>query len=742
MYSKKIIFVAAVFILMVNKIALAQNYAPYLNIPVSSNGYLMVNPWAGGLDAPIFQPIDLNGDGIEDLFVFEKGGIGSIFRFTTYINNGTPGQVDYHYAPEYEKKFPDTLHDWVLLVDYDCDGREDIFTTNPIGGITVFHNDFSVANGLSFSVADTLLHTVYFGVPDILWNSTVYQPVLADIDNDNDIDLLTSPGGANFEYHQNLAEENYGRCDTFVFNLATTCFGNFAVNGFDNSAILNIVCRSSGYHFPVMENLKDVHSGCCAIAPDLDGDGDKDFVNGSVHGDNLLYLDNGGDSSSANIISQDTCFPSYNVCNHIKTFPSAYYFDADNDGNKDLVVAPCIPNISRNFKNILFYKNTTNNSTNVFNYQGDSIFTVDMIDVGSGANVALLDADADGLQDMIIGNYKYVYQDTISDSRLAYFRNTGTASQPSFDLVTNDFAGLSTTGLTALFPTFGDLDGDGDMDMIFGTEDGYLNYYQNTAGPGNPVNLTLAAIHITSSAGTAINAGGFATPQLVDLNRDGKLDLVIGNKNGTLIYYENTGTVSSYSFSYITDALGNVNTAKPWLDIYGYSVPFLYDSLGSYILYAGTESGYIYKYNNIDGNLSGTFNLIDTMLAFEPVRSTITGTDINNDGKLDLLVGNYSGGATWYADQPLSIAENKTDKVIFNIYPNPAKELLTIKLFSGEQNSNHKIEITNVIGEIIFSEENNSLSESLNVRSWKEGMYFCKIIEGSNVVIKKLIVLH
>ena len=78
----------------------------------------MNNAWAGGLNAPIFSQIDLNGDGKKDLFIFDKDGS----RITTYINNGTPNNIDYHYAPEYRSKFPKGLHDWVLLYDFNCDG--------------------------------------------------------------------------------------------------------------------------------------------------------------------------------------------------------------------------------------------------------------------------------------------------------------------------------------------------------------------------------------------------------------------------------------------------------------------------------------------------------------------------------------------------------------------------------------------------------------------------------------------
>ena len=113
----------------------AQNgeYVPDVDISVTHNGSSIENPWVGGFNAPIFSEIDMNGDGVKDLFVFDREG----YRTTTYINNGSPGQVDYGHAPEYRKKFPAGLHDWVLLRDYNCDGKEDIFTYSYSGGMTV-----------------------------------------------------------------------------------------------------------------------------------------------------------------------------------------------------------------------------------------------------------------------------------------------------------------------------------------------------------------------------------------------------------------------------------------------------------------------------------------------------------------------------------------------------------------------------------------------------------------------------
>ena len=80
------------------------NLVYYDTIPVTLDGATQLkNPWAGGLNSPQFSPIDLNGDGIKDLFVFERGYNGKVL---TFINQGTPNEVDYFHAPEYESIFP------------------------------------------------------------------------------------------------------------------------------------------------------------------------------------------------------------------------------------------------------------------------------------------------------------------------------------------------------------------------------------------------------------------------------------------------------------------------------------------------------------------------------------------------------------------------------------------------------------------------------------------------------------
>src|SRR4051812_25929207 len=63
-------------------------------IPVIVNNVPLNNPWAGGINFPLFSEIDLNGDGIHDLFLFDR----SNSRISTFINDGTPGVKAWHYA--------------------------------------------------------------------------------------------------------------------------------------------------------------------------------------------------------------------------------------------------------------------------------------------------------------------------------------------------------------------------------------------------------------------------------------------------------------------------------------------------------------------------------------------------------------------------------------------------------------------------------------------------------------------
>ncbi len=728
------------------------------SIPVQDNsGTAYKHAWAGGLNSCQFSATDMNSDGIRDLFVFDRLRNKKL----TFINNGTPDAIDYVYSPEYESKFP-AIHDWAMLIDYNCDGKEDIFTYS-IGGIAVYKN-VSDSTGLKFELVTPLIYSLQSGGNYVnLYVTPVDYPAISDIDNDGDLDILTFFGlGSYVEYHKNMSVEKYGNCDSLDFVLTERCWGKFKESESSNHLTLDITCPWKGDDNNQPEN-EPKHTGSTLLATDLDGDNDKDLILGDVDYPNLVKLTNGGTPDSAYMTSMDTTFPSNTLPVHIFSFLQPYYIDVDNDGLNDMIVSPFDPNmlISEDAENTWLYKNTGTNSAPVFNFQVNDFLQGDMVDLGTGAYPVFYDYNKDGLTDLFISNYGYwdtSYYDfgilkSFYISQLALFENTGTQDNPEFKLTNRDFFNLSTLNLKAIYPTFGDIDGDGDDDMILGESSGKIHLFENTAGAGNPINLALSQMNYKG-----IDAGDFSTPQLIDIDRDSLTDLVIGNKKGRLSFYKNTGTANDAAFTLITDSLGGVYVADTNTSWYGYSVPYFFeDTLGKYKLFVGSESGYIFYYKDIDEGLAvNKFTLAEPQLdyIYEGARTGVAVKDINNDGFVDMIVGNYSGGIGFFkGDTSLKynqIAE-KNNKVANNIriFPNPANNMISVCLvnYPEDKKSDIVIRIISVLGKEVYSKKYNDIDKiDIKLDDIKAGIYVLEVLccSGSPAYSerKKIIIRH
>ncbi|MCD4745533.1 MAG: T9SS type A sorting domain-containing protein [Bacteroidales bacterium] len=727
-------------------------------------------PWCGGLNSCQFSEIDMNLDGIKDLFVFDRNGN----RIMTFINNGTPNTIDYSLEPEYQDNFPE-LYDWAILIDYNNDGKEDIFTYS-VGwaGIKVYKNISDSDLKFKLEVSPYLTSYQGSGYTNILVTYADY-PAIIDIDNDGDLDILTFWGLGTFvEKHTNLSMEKYGIPDSLDFIKTEYCWGYFGENEESNIIYFDTCAFGKNCNNfnpePIILKKNFRHTGSTFLMIDLNGDDLTDLVLGDVDYPNLIKLINGGTQDSAHIISQDTLFPSDNVPVWLFSMPVANYIDIDNDGIKDLLVSPFDPNpfISENFKSIWLYKNTGTNNSPVFNFITNEFLQDNMIDVGGGAYPVFFDYDKDGLTDLFVANYGYYDSSYYSTgmllhstyiSKIALFKNIGTSVKPAFDLITRDFADISSLKLNGAYPTFGDIDGDGDDDMIIGNGDGTLMYYENIAGPGNPVNFTSPQFNFQN-----INVGEFSTPQLIDINSDLLTDLIIGEKKGNLNYYKNTGTSTNPVFTFITDSLGKVNVTDYTVSYSGFSVPcFFKDNTGKFKLLVGSEQGKIFYFKDIENNLSGAFTHSDSLfvlidsIPFEIKKTFRTGAaiyDLDNDTYLDLIVGNYSGGLNYYkgAETPsVSKVNNfKPDKEFaLNISPNPAKDFITIYISDIPQNIKIEIHVSNLFGEKVLSETiKNNEKLVFNLNNIPNGIYFCNasfLTKDNKLYLskgKKIIVLH
>jgi len=715
-------------------------------------------PWAGGLNSCQFGKIDINLDGIKDLVIFDRQGS----RILPFINDGIPDSVSYTFHPELASLFP-ALHDWVYFYDYDCDGKEDIFTYGD-GTIRVFHNISDTI--LKFELVTNMIESYYYSGKVGILGTTVDYPSISDIDGDGAVDILTFFGlGSYIEYHRNLSMQNYGNCDSLDYKLTSSCWGEFMESAYSDSITLNIVCpyKKSPVPSPCSETENDPkHVGSTLLTLDLNNDGVKDLLTGGINFPNIIALYNGGTRDSAHMISVDTMFPSYSKPVQLWEFPCPFYLDMDNDSINDLVVSPFDPTnnpayvVADNFHNVWFYKNWGTNSNPDFQFVTDRFFVSEMISVGSNAFPVIHDVNGDGLPDLLIGNFGYYdssyrkagYLYSAYTSKIAYYKNVGTLYNPKFHLVTDDFANLSSLHLKGIYPTFGDIDGDGSDDMIIGNSDGTVIFFKNTAPPHHDPVYAQPVLHYQN-----IQVGAFSTPQLFDLDKDGLLDLVIGEQNGNLSYFRNTGTSSNPSFSLVTDSLGKINVTNDTLSYYGYSTPcFFRDKYGNTGLLVGSDEGLIHYFINIDGHLNEKFTESDslyTLITGSPFQITAGWrtapaiANLTDSVLLDLVVGNYSGGLNYYSkgDKPrvISSVQEKHEPVIghFSIFPNPADQFVYGNIGSSRQDEMITVSILDITGKVLLETRANQ-NFRLSLSDIPSGFYILR----AGTLVQKLIINH
>jgi len=675
-------------------------------IQVSKNNTFLVNPWAGGANVPQLSEIDLNKDGILDLIIFDKNGD----QINCFINNGTQGEVDYHYAPAYNAFFP-PLEDWVLLRDYNCDGKMDVFTSEN-GAIRVYKNS-NTTEELSFELIGTILTDRGSG-PTNLYVSSVDIPHIGDLDFDGDLDVLTfSIIGSHVEWHKNNSIEKYGICDSLDFTLADDCWGDFSENFSDNSVTLND-CGKSQSSAP----KEAKHSGSTVTALDLNDDSYFELLLGDVTFDNLVMLENSASTENALMVSQDVNFPNYNTSVNLTKFPAAYFLDLNNDDQKDLIITPNGNNVSHNYENIWFYENDSPNDEVHLNLVQKNVLLDEMIEVGSGAHPVFFDYNKDSLMDLIVANYGYYISGGNFNSQLALYKNIGTLTEPKFEWITDDYAGLGLLNFeNNIIPTFGDIDNDGDEDMLLGDSDGQLHLMTNIEINGE-ANFFMNSVNYFD-----IDVGSFASPFLVDLDRDGDLDLIIGSRQGQIFHYENQGDANEVNLVLVNDTLGNINLTDPIYNT-AYTTPTIIDSETGYELFVGTEKGHLYHYKDLEDNLEGTFELVtDSMQLYsKSIKTAPALYDLNNDGWNDMLIGLYTGGVHLLFGADLNeFSTTELKKQSLNVYPNPSKGVFTIsstKLVSS-------IYVYSLSGKEVLRNYNSS---TFNLTGLTAGLYFVKVL--------------
>lgn len=666
-------------------------------IPVTRQGSTLELAWAGGLNSSQISEIDLNSDGLRDLIFFDHAySFPSGHKISTLLRTNAAGGTG-AYAPTraYDNVAPlNLLHDWALFRDYNCDGKVDIFSYTQ-AGFGVWRN-VSDQDGLAFEQVSNLVYSGYVSPSGAvtfanLFISQVDMPGIDDIDGDGDLDIITfSLLGTYVEYHKNLSMETYGTCDSLKFEVRNKCWGFFAENFNNNSVTLNSPC-SFNVPSPEFRPQSDAdseddeddraHAGSTLTPLDLDGDGDKEVLVGDISFNNLVGLYNGGSVNYAFMMQEDTLFPSYDESVNITVFPAAFHLDVDNDGRRDLLVTPNASSLSHDRRSVLHYRNVGTDAAPVFDFMQDDLFQDRMLELGLGAIPVAFDENGDGLMDLIVSNHGYYQSGGDYVGKMALLRNVGSTSSPAFDLVTDDWMGLSASGIgLSMHPAFTDLDGDGDKDMYIGDLQGRMHYYRNTA-TGPQATFQLQQANITDAGGAQIDVGQFAAPYFHDLDGDDLQDLLVGERNGNVNHYRNTGTASAPQWTLVNENLGGVSTVE-WINVTGHAVPAIFvNDQGEREMLLGSESGGIYRYTGIEGNIDGTWTRQDTAWRGidDGARTALCLHDFTGDGRPDLVIGNYRGGLSfWRSDELTTVANEARTAPLFRMVPNPASDLVEL----------------------------------------------------------------
>lgn len=707
-------------------------YEAYNDAVVMDGTMSIHSPWCGGINSVQINLADLNNDGKKDLVLYDNNS----YVIKTFVNVGNTNDIKYAYDPKYESNFP-TIMNYMILKDYNCDGVSDLFHKG-ISGVSVFKGYYS-AGQLKFTYYKDLYFPGAFGPVNVFVQPDDI-PAIIDEDGDGDLDVLAYGVNGNLmEFTKNMQVELGLPCDTMRMELVTNCYGKF-FQGVYRTANLGYSCKGVATE---SNHKKLRHTGNCIAVFDADGDQDLDILGGNLAYNDIQMLYNGGGSGVSTITQQDTLYNSLEHGLYMPSWPAPFHVDIDNDGDKDILITSHNENSSSaNYNAVAFYKNNGTDLSPNFEYQHDSLLTPDMIDVGSFSYPVFFDYDKDNKPDLFIGTEGYL--DNVSGTRhsmIAYYRNTSTVGATSFELITKDFLGLSIHSYNGIFPTFGDITGDGIQDLVMGNVGGSIAVYKNYASS----NTVTPNFLLQTDSLAGVSVGAYSAPAVFDFNQDGRTDLLVGNRTGYITYFEDTSSTSLKKFSLQTISLGNLK-AGDVSNLYGYCVPVIckMDNTNKDFLIIGNIDGTVARYDSFINNMA-TFVRIDSNYSYIKTiaRSVPAIADLDGDGKYEMVVGNKLGGLSYFK-QIKNVLESIDEEVLsataVDLYPNPSTDMLHVLFKTDLSKQSLRISLFDLSGkEVMRKEFVHPSTADMNISSLRPGMYLAEISCGNHKVTKKVI---
>jgi len=646
------------------------------SIPVQDeNGDPLAMPWAGGLNAAQYNTMDLDGDTVEDLVLYDRMANKPI----TFL------RVDDHYvyAPEYETQFPSKLSNWLLLRDFNCDGLKDIFTGHPLGirvftntttGSTLSWEHYLFYNGPG-NRKDTVILTKGFQNKINLQLQYDDLPSITDADGDGDLDIFNVKftGAGTIEFHKNFSQERHGSCDSLDFERITQKWGGVTECNCDDFAFNNETCDDSGG--------RTLHAaGKSLLMLDATGDGNLDAILSEATCTHLSVLPNAGTTESP-VINTSAHFPSATPANFL-IFPAAYFEDVDFDGVKDLIASPNIYGKTFFGTNLQssnwFYKNTGTNEQPVFTFSRSNFLQEHMIDVGDNAVPAFADFDNDGDYDLFISQHST----TATVATIYQFENVGTTASPAFRLVSDNYMNFRSASLYNLKIQFVHMNNDGRPDLAFTAtsfQDGSTRLYYIPNQGSNIFQFRLDDAQVLP-----IDLLSTENVCITQVNADGLPDLLVGRNTGALEYWINQGPPGTLNFSLADESFLGISSSVLRQNVSAGVADLNAD--GNPDLMLGDQTGKLRIVSDFR-RAEDVANILED-LVFNPItawyekrnlggRIWPVAVNLYNTDKPVIAVGNILGGITLLRhDEGAALPENAE----ISIYPNPASRSETVNV--------------------------------------------------------------
>lgn len=569
--------------------AMSQTYERIADPFSVVDGQPIPNAFSGGTYIPKADLIDIDADGDVDVFVTQVDG-----RLTLFRNAGTGSSPDFQWETDsFENLF---VGQWSRFADLDDDGDYDLLVNRPGSRVGYFANIGSASSPMFSWVTDELLDA--FGAPILSEDPSV--PFLADIDGDGDLDFFTGRSLGTVALYTNS-----GSPASHEFTFTTDVFEDIVI---------------------VTPGLRRLHGASSIAFEDIDNDLDLDLFWGDFFSSGLYYLENLGTPFDPDI--PDTTTSTYPRRELLTSgFNAPLFSDLDGDMDSDLLIGVLYRDVD--LDNFWYYRNDGSRDSAHFLLATKNF--IHQIDVGRQSRPITVDIDADGDEDLFMGSY---------DGRLLFYRNTGTSSSAVFVRDTTLTIPVNADEFIAA-PAFADLDGDGDFDIVIGFFTGRMAFFENTGTPAAPT-FSL----VTSHLGT-IDVGNNAAPCFGDLDNDGDLDLMTGRSDGLLRVYRNIGSATSLMLhpDSILVTMGGTSIGQESVP-----QCFDRDGDGDLDIVAGNKEGILVLLENTGtaafpkfGPALPAFDGVRTTLNAAP-----WFTDADGDGDLDLFLGNIKGGLEYY----------------------------------------------------------------------------------------------